>query len=163
MPWLKGNAGAENRDNMDSQTSEVARNLSIEKALAPDGPVVTTLCAALPDLLALYAFGSRMAGTSQSGSDLDLAVLVAGYADPLALWALSARLAGMLGCDVDLLDLRAASTVMQYQVLQGGCRLWGDALQAGLFECYILSEKLALDEARAPLLRDIQNRGSVYG
>jgi uncharacterized protein len=78
------------------------------------------------------------------------------------LWDVSAQLADRLGCEVDLLDLRAASTVMQYQVLQTGRRLWGDALQAGLFECYVLSEKLALDEARAPLLRDIERRGSVY-
>ncbi len=131
--------------------------------LSPDGLVVATLRAAIPNLFAIYAFGSRVTGTAQAQSDLDLAVLVAGYAEPLVLWDLSAQLADRLGCEVDLLDLRAASTVMQYQVVQTGRRLWGDALQAGLFECYVLNEKLALDEARAPLLRDIEHRGTVYG
>jgi predicted nucleotidyltransferase len=131
--------------------------------LSPDGLVVATLRAAIPNLFAIYAFGSRVTGTAQAQSDLDLAVLVAGYVEPLVLWDLSAQLADRLGCEVDLLDLRAASTVMQYQVVQTGRRLWGDALQAGLFECYVLNEKLALDEARAPLLRDIEYRGTVYG
>ena len=41
---------------------------------------------------------------------------------------------------------------MEYQILQTGRRLWGQALPAGLFECFVLSEKTALDTARAPLL-----------
>ena len=61
-----------------------------------------------------------------------------------------------------MLDLRAASTVMQYQVLQGGLRLWVMPLEAGLFECFILSEKTALDEARSGLLADIYHEGRVY-
>ena len=134
----------------------------LETALAADGFIVGKLRAALPQLLAVYAFGSRVNGTAQADSDLDLAVLVAGYADPIKLWELSSILADLLGYEVDLLDMRAASTTMQYQIVQHGRRLWGSALQAGLFECFVLSEKFALDEARAPLLRYIQNRGSVY-
>lgn len=94
----------------------------------------------LPDLLALYAFGSRIQGQANADSDLDLAVLVAGYADPLLLFDLAGELADVAGCAVDLLDLRAA-----------------------LFEAAILSEKTALDEARNALINDIQHRGSVYG
>lgn len=142
---------------------DAALETRIENALAADGLVVTFLRAALPNLLAVYAFGSRISGTARADSDLDLAVLVAGYVEPLCLWELSNQLAEALGCEVDLLDMRAASTVMQYQILQSGRRLWGDALAAGLFECFVLSEKLALDAFRAPLLRDIQARGSVYG
>ena len=92
-----------------------------------------------------------------------MAVLVAGYAEPLGLWELSGKLADIAACTVDLLDMRAASTVMQFQILQTGRRLWGQQPQAGLFECYVLSEKTALDSARAPLLNDIQTRGSIYG
>ena len=131
-------------------------------ALSAQGPVVSAIRAALPQALAVYAFGSQLAGTAQAGSDLDLAVLVAGYADPVVLWELAGQLEDMVGCSVDLLDLRAASTVMQYQVLQGGLRLWGKAHEAGLFECFILSEKTALDEARSGLLADIQHEGRIY-
>ena len=52
-----------------------------------------------------------------------------------------AQLAIALGCDVDLLDLRAG-TVMQYQVITTGQCLWAQQPAAGLFECFVLSEKL---------------------
>ena len=75
---------------------------------------VRTLQARLPGLLAVYGFGSRVQGTEGPDSDLDMAVLVAGYADVTLLWQLAGELADIAGCAVDLLDLRAASTVMQY-------------------------------------------------
>ena len=132
-------------------------------ALSAQGPVVSAIRAALPQALAVYAFGSQLAGTAQADSDLDLAVLVAGYADPVALWELAGRLEDLVGCTVDLLDLRAASTVMQYQVITAGRRLWAQQPAAGVFECFVLSEKTALDEARAGLLDDIAKNGRVYG
>ena len=112
--------------------------------------------------MAVYAFGSQVQGTAGSQSDLDLAVLVAGYADPLQLWDLASQLADAVGCPVDLLDLRAASTVMQHQILSTGRCLWSNGLEAGLFECYVFSEKLNLDEARAALLADIAKTGIVH-
>lgn len=125
--------------------------------------LVEMLCMRLDGLLAIYAFGSRVHGTADEHSDLDLAVLVQGYADPLVLWALASEAEEIAGCPVELLDLRRASTVMQ-QVLTKGERWWaahGD--EAGLFECAALSEKLELDRARAALLRDIERDGRVYG
>lgn len=115
-------------------------------------------------MLAVYAFGSRVQGTTDEGSDLDLAVLVRGYADPLTLWDLAGDAADIAGCPVDLLDLRRASTVMQQQVLVKGERWWvAEGVEVGLFECAVLSEMLELDRARAPLLRDIERDGRVYG
>jgi predicted nucleotidyltransferase len=113
--------------------------------------------------LAIYAFGSQVQGQANTQSDLDLAILVGGYADPLALWNAAGTISDIVGCDVDLLDLRAASTVMQYQVITTGKRLWNADVQAGLFECFVLSEKTALDSARAPLMRDIAASGKIYG
>ena len=135
----------------------------MSSVLAPDGPVVTAICERLPQAMAIYAFGSQVQGTAGVGSDLDLAVLVSGYADPLVLWDLAGSLADVAGCEVDLLDLRAASTIMQYQVISTGQRLWAAGVSAGLFECYVLSEKTALDSARSPLMADIALRGEVYG
>ncbi len=125
--------------------------------------IVQILQDRVPNLLAIYAFGSRVQGTAGAESDLDLAVLVAGYAEPLALWQLAGELAELVGCPVDLLDLRAASTVMQHQVITGGQRWWARDAQAALFEAAVLSEKTALDTARAGLLDDIRKKGKVYG
>ena len=134
----------------------------ITSMLTPDGPLVQDILAAIPNVLAIYAFGSRIGGEALDESDLDLAVLVAGYADPVRLWMLSGDLAGKAHCDVDLLDMRAASTIMQHQILMTGRRLWARELDADLFECFVLSEKTALDEARAGLLADIHERGKIY-
>jgi predicted nucleotidyltransferase len=128
----------------------------------PDS-IVQTLRARLPDLLAVHAFGSRVHGTARDDSDLDLAVLVAGYADPWVLFELAGELADLAGCPVDLLDLRAASTVMQHQILTTGVRWWARDSQAALFEAAMLSEKTALDAARAGLIADIRNEGRVHG
>ncbi len=130
--------------------------------LAVDGPVVCAIRAQFANAIAIYAFGSRVQGTANAQSDLDLAVLVAGYAEPLLLWRLAGSLADVVGCPTDLLDLRAASTVMQYQVITTGQRLWSAGVNAGLFECFVLSEKTALDTARASLLGDIRATGTIY-
>lgn len=124
--------------------------------------IINYLQAHIPNLLAIYAFGSRVQQTSRPDSDLDLAVLVAGYVEPLTLWTLAGNLSDIACCPVDLLDLRAASTVMQYQIITTGERWWQKNSQAALFEVFILGEKIALDTARADLLTDIQRTGKIY-
>ncbi len=147
---------------MPSPTHAATLQARIEAALAPDGLIVSSLHAAWPHTLAVYAFGSRVQGTAGAGSDLDLAVRVAGYTDTVARWNGAQQLAVALGCEVDLLDMRAASTVMQYQVLTTGRCLWARQPDAALFECFVLNEKLDFDAARAPLLADIAKRGTVH-
>lgn len=116
----------------------------------------------LPGLQAIYAFGSRIEGTAGPDSDLDLAVLIAGYADPVTLWEVAGQIADLAGCPVDLLDFRAASTVMQFRILSTGQRWWAADSRADLYEAAVLSEKTELDSARAGLLADIQRDGRVY-
>ncbi|MEO7493333.1 MAG: nucleotidyltransferase domain-containing protein [Massilia sp.] len=125
--------------------------------------IIDLLRTRLPGLLAVYLFGSHASGHAGPDSDIDLAVLVDGKVTTLDLWNLAQELASRADCDVDLLDLRAASTVMQYQVITNGKRIWEKNSEPALYECYILSEKTALDEARAGLLLDIQREGTVYG
>ena len=116
-----------------------------------------------PNLLALYAFGSRVTGQATSESDLDLAILVDGPVDPFAIFTLAGEIAEIAGHEVDLVDLRAASTVMQHQIITSGERLWQRDSRAALYEATILNMKTALDEARAGLIGDILKRGTVYG
>lgn len=125
--------------------------------------IIRHLRGGLPDLLAVYLFGSRATGEAGEASDLDLAVLVAGKADPVGLWTLAGQLAEVVGLPVDLVDLVTASTVWQYRIITTGRRLWERDGQAARYESFILSEKTALDEARAPLLAVIQREGVVGG
>jgi hypothetical protein len=79
------------------------------------------------------------------------------FPNALAMYAFGSQIQGTAGSQSDL-DLRVASTAMQYQVITTGQRLWSTGLTAGLFERFALSEKTSLDEARAPLLaHDILN------
>ena len=120
----------------------------------------------LPKLMAMYAFGSRVQDqgrTARVDSDLDLAILVEAYADPIQLFDLSGLISDLTHCPVDLLDLRAASTVMQHQILTQGVRIWAKDLTADLFEVAMLTEKLHLDESRQSLIQDVMRRGAVYG
>jgi uncharacterized protein len=126
------------------------------------GEMVELLRGRISGILGIYAFGSQVTGEAQSDSDLDLAVLVEGYADPGLLWELTGPLADLAQCPVDLLDLRAASTVMQYQILTTGKRLFAQDMRADLFEVAMLNEKLSLDESRAGLIGDITRSGKIY-
>ena len=136
-----------------------------DHSLTPEAEalICTELQKAFSNALGIYAFGSRVQGTANAQSDLDLAVLVTGYADPLQLFEMANQLADKLGYEIDLLDLRAASTVMQHQVITTGRRLWAKDMQADLFDVFVLNEKMALDELRAEQLNEIRKTGRVYG
>ena len=132
----------------------------------PNQALIKLMQSRIPNLMAVYAFGSRVSGDANANSDWDLAVLVAGYVEPGVLWELSGTLADVTSTEVDLIDLRAASTVMQHQVLTLGERWWlcaGSATQVGVWEAAMLSEMTELNAARAGRLADIATSGVIYG
>lgn len=135
-------------------------NSSVDKDMLDDS--VQLLRQNFPDLLAVYVFGSVATQTASAESDLDLAIMLPGKIEPLVLWDCSAKVAELVGCDVDLLDFKSASTVMQYQVITTGYRLWESSSEAAIYESFVLSEKTALDEARKPLLEHIAKDGHIY-
>lgn len=126
---------------------------------------VHTLQSALPDLQAIYLFGSQVSAHATAHSDVDLAVLLP-HPLPFSLsLSLTAKLMQQLDKDVDLLDLRQLPTVIQNQVITTGKRLWTTtpALHINLFEVRVLRDMLALNERRADLIDDIIRSGKVYG
>lgn len=132
-------------------------------AAISDIDILAAARSALPDLQALILFGSRATGTDGPDSDLDLAVLLPKPADPVCLWEAGETIARQLNVDVDLVDLRTASTVMQCQIITTGRRLFADGAEADRYDAYIMSAMTSLNEARAPLLADIVRDGRVYG
>lgn len=125
--------------------------------------IVQVLKNQLPGLMAVYGFGSRIHGCLHPDSDWDMAVLVPAYADPIALWNIASILEEKLSAPVDLLDFRAISTVMQYQILTTGQRWWALDGNTDMYEAMIFSEKMELDQARAGIIENIQNSGKIYG
>ena len=131
----------------------------------PDGTtdLVAALRGAPPGLLAVYHFGSGRNGTAGPESDIDLAVLAGAPLDVVGLWELAQRLAAEVGRDVDLIDLRRASTVLRHQVLMTGERVWcADPVGCDRWETAMLSMYLRFNEERAEILEAIRERGTVF-
>jgi len=120
-----------------------------------------------PDLEAMYVFGSRAAGTPHPGSDCDIAVLlppqVAHSAGTLALSDLHQHLERRLRRDVDVVNLRLASTVFAKEVIATGERIeCADPAAADEFEALTFSLYQELNVERADLLRDFERTGVAF-
>ena len=117
----------------------------------------------VPGVQAVYAFGSQADGTAHPESDLDLAVLAASPLDPLVRWDAQEALAAALGTDVDLVDLRSASTVMRAEVLRTGrVVLDRDPTARAFWEVWTMSAYALLNEERQGILDDVRQRGRVH-
>jgi predicted nucleotidyltransferase len=120
-----------------------------------------TLRAELPQLepfmpVAVYLFGSLSRGAGHADSDIDLAFLPARPCDPVEVFEVANRLAERLGRQVDLVDLRRASTVMRKEVLRTGTLLHeSDSARRMEFEMLALSDYARLNEEREPVLRKL--------
>jgi len=120
--------------------------------------------AKLSGVLGVYLFGSVAKGTSHARSDVDLAVLCDHVLPVMDVWLLAQSLAKSAGVDVDLLELRRASTVMRMQIITEGRRLLCmDKAACGQFEDFVYVDFARLNEERSAILMDIRSRGTVYG
>ena len=121
--------------------------------------IVDSILRDLPETQAVYLFGSAARDTLLPSSDLDLAVLLppleAQRVGNLSGGSLHLSLESMLSRDVDLINLREASTVFQKEIITGGrlllCR---DAGAADEFEMHVLSLYQKLNAERADIIRD---------
>lgn len=129
-----------------------------------DDLAVREIRSALPAVVAIYRFGSSVDGSSRPDSDIDLAVLVADRLDPHARFELQERLAVVLRRQVDLVDLRSATTVMASQIVTTGVLLHdGNPLARGSFEDYVYGAYARLNEERRAILERVASEGTVYG
>lgn len=86
--------------------------------------VCDAVLAVVPDVWAVYLYGSVARGDQGPKSDLDLAVLLPPGSCLEQPWQLAGQLSGKLGREVDLVDLRKAGDVLRMQVLQDGVMLY---------------------------------------
>jgi len=118
----------------------------------------------LPSVLGVYVFGSVAKGGENIESDLDMAVLSSKPLSVVDVWQLAQELAIDAGRNVDLIDLYEASAVMRMQVIsEGNSLLCVDEDACAVFEDFVFSDYARLNEERADILSDIQQRGNVYG
>ena len=129
-----------------------------------DHALIEHIRKSVPGLIALYRFGSQAKGTARRDSDVDLAVLAHDPIPNLHRFELTQELALQLHRDVDLVDLRNASTVMRMQVLSTGtCLDTQDESARREFEMYAYSDYARLNEERREILKRISASGLVHG
>jgi predicted nucleotidyltransferase len=107
----------------------------------------------IPSLIALILFGSYGTLYETPHSDLDLAVLAQSKIDTVALWNLSQEVAIAINRDVDLVDLRQASTIFQCEIFSTGNNIFcADENALIFFENMVFSMYIHLQELRQEIL-----------
>jgi len=110
-----------------------------------------------PDIWAIYLFGSFDTPYERVDSDLDLAILLDRTVDALALWELSQNIATLLNIDVQLIDLRQASTVFQNEIIRDERRIYcSHPKECNELESIYLAMYLRLNEERKEILDDLK-------
>ncbi|MFE8701739.1 nucleotidyltransferase domain-containing protein [Cytobacillus sp. FJAT-54145] len=117
--------------------------------------------AVTPDII--YLFGSFANGTTHPKSDIDIAYLSNSTITPYERFSLAQKLASSLNRDVDLIDLNAASTVFQSQIISNGQPIYcvNDVRKAE-FEMLVLKKYAKLNEERKIILNRIEESGQIY-
>ena len=121
----------------------------------------------LPQTQAIYFFGSSGTDEERPDSDIDIAVLLphleSKALDVLAFHELKFELAVMAGKDVDLLNLRAVSTVMQIEVISANRRVYtADEYAADEFEMVTCTLYQRLNEERREIVDEFLKTGRAY-
>ncbi len=126
--------------------------------------VIVALKRQWPELEAIYLFGSWGSIDQHAESDLDVAVLLpVGLTLDFEAWSNTRfELQKLVGCPVDLINLREASTVFQKEITWKGKRiLTANPYHVAVFESLAMSLYQKLNEERRGILAQIQQTGSV--
>ncbi|GLH65045.1 nucleotidyltransferase domain-containing protein [Parageobacillus sp. G301] len=111
----------------------------------------------------IYLFGSEAQQQARQDSDIDLAFLSERTLSHYERFMVAGELAAILNYDVDLVDLKEATTVFQAQVVGKGKVLYcADDDKKAQFEMKVFKEYAKLNEERAEILERIRKRGAVY-
>lgn len=118
---------------------------------------IDTIRAQFPTVWAIYLYGSFDTEYERPGSDLDLAVLLDHKEKPLPLWNLAQDIAVAIDRDVDLVDLREVSTVLQNQIITSERRIFcSEPKECDRLETAYLSMYLRFNEERKDWLDDFR-------
>ena len=116
--------------------------------------LVNSIVRLMPTTKLIYLFGSQADGSATSHSDIDVAVLLPNKLDPIQRFESQQQLSIIFNLDVDLVDLLAASTVLQNQIVMTGQCIFGDENAKCAFEMQVLSMYQRLNEERQDILSD---------
>jgi uncharacterized protein len=112
----------------------------------------------------VYLFGSTVKGNLHKDSDVDIAFLSdQKELDNYEIFMIAQELASKLNRDVDLIDLKQASTVFQAQVVYNGKVIYcTNEQKKAQYELKTLKMYAKLNEERYEILKNINESGSIY-
>lgn len=113
----------------------------------------------IPGLIAIYIFGSMADNSATPESDIDIAFLTFRKISAVEKWKIQEELASKLNQDVDLIDLKDATTILQTEVIEKGKLIFsGDSYQVNHFEMITYSMYADLNESRQDILNDYKEK-----
>ena len=129
--------------------------------------IVRTVLAVFPSIQAIYLFGSYSTDNEWPASDVDIALLLppaqAKQAGSLMMSRLRFALESLLKSEVDLINLRRVSTVLQKEIIFAERRIFcADSNAAGEFEMLVLSFYQKLNQERQGILDEFQKTRRAY-
>lgn len=125
--------------------------------------VINILNKKIEGIICIYIFGSYLKSTYKKDSDIDIAFLSEEKINNIKRWEISSILADELKRDIDLIDLRSASTVMKAQIVFKGSSIYeSDKNKREMFEMLALSDYARLNEERKEIIERIKREGIVY-
>lgn len=126
-------------------------------------PAVDLLRREFPAAAGIYVFGSAADGRRRPDSDVDLAIFAGRALERARILDVQEKAARLLRCDVDLVDLAVAPTILQIQVIGEGRILAApDESALAAFEVRVMRDYQELKARRADGEADIVRRGRVY-
>ena len=140
-------------------------NETVDEVLLAE--IVKIILRDLPETQAVYLYGSYVRGEQRPDSDMDLGVLLphetAKRIGSLAMSKTQSAVAGIVRRDVDLVNLRRVSPVLQAEVVGTGRMLYvGDAGASDEFEMAAFSALQDLNRMQADLLREFKRTKRAY-
>lgn len=123
---------------------------------------IISLLTSIANVKAIYMYGSIITEYFNDESDIDIAILLDKKIEIQTLYEINMKLASTLDKDVDLVQLDNVSTVLQFQVIQTGKRIFcKDEKYCNRYESQIFCEYIELNELRKPYLDEIKKTGKV--
>ncbi len=116
----------------------------------------------LPDVQAVYLFGSHGTEDERPDSDVDMAVLLPPVHTHRSgvMLDLTGELVDLLGKSVDLIHLREVNTVFQKEIIMSDRRVFtADQFAVDEFEMMVVSEYQKLNEERREIIEAAVEEG----
>jgi uncharacterized protein len=125
--------------------------------------VRSVLLQRLPDVQAIYVYGSFARGENRTDSDVDVAVLLPRGKQIADLLGVIGELSEALNCNADLVDVRRAGNILRKEILSDGITVYAREPEAVLgWEAEAMSEYAEHRERIREILAQFRETGIGY-